>query len=63
MWQLSPRENDIVDISLDFFEEENGAYDPTEGTKKRGLAVLIGLWAGIAVISVIAILIHVKRRR
>ncbi len=46
-----------------FFEEENGAYDPTEGTKKRGLAVLIGLWAGIAVISVIAILIHVKRRR
>ena len=26
MWQNSPRENDIVDISLDFFEEENGVY-------------------------------------
>ena len=26
VWQNSPRENDIVDISLDFFEEENGVY-------------------------------------
>ena len=26
VWQNFPRENDIVDISLDFFEEENGAY-------------------------------------
>ena len=26
VWQNSPRENDIVDINLDFFEEENGVY-------------------------------------
>ena len=26
MWQNFPRENNIVDISLDFFEEENGVY-------------------------------------
>lgn len=26
VWQNFPRENDIVDISLDFFEERNGVY-------------------------------------
>ena len=26
VWQNFPRENDIVDISLDFFEEQNGVY-------------------------------------
>ncbi len=46
-----------------FFVEENGAYDPTEGIKKEGLTLLIGLWVGVAVISATAILVHLKKRR
>ncbi len=46
-----------------FFVDEGGDFDPTEGARKKGLPILIGVWIGVAVISVIAILIHVKRRR